>query len=258
MRPWFSCKPAPIFNPEAWRGPTHDAAVPSRAQGKRDWLLGEDEGALLALARAVELRDRRTASHCERVAFLGVAIGMAMQFSRARLAALYQGGYLHDVGKVGIPDAILHKAGGLSAEEWSIMRTHPACGEAICRPVASFGPALPLIRHHHERGDGNGYPDGLRASQIPIEARVLQVADIYDALTSARPHKPAYTPAQSLQMLRDEAKCGWRDMEVVEVLGKMHGSGLPGIGAMAPPGQDLDGMRSSLDGLRAMVESTAG
>src|SRR3954469_15814137 len=140
----------------------------------------DQEGILFALAEAVEQRDHHIAGHCQRLAFISVTLGAAMGLDRACLVALYRGGYLHDVGKVGIPDSILFKPGTLTAEEWKVMRSHSTRGEEICRHLKSMAKVLPIIRHHHERWDGSGYPDGLREEQIPVMARALQVADIYD------------------------------------------------------------------------------
>ena len=131
-----------------------------------------------------------------------MTLGVAMGLDRACLLALYRGGYLHDVGKVGIPDSILFKPGRLTAEEWVVMRSHSTRGEEICRHLKSMGDVLPIIRHHHERWDGSGYPDGLREEQIPLMARVLQIADIYDALTNPRPYKPAFETAKALRTIR--------------------------------------------------------
>src|ERR1039458_5519140 len=160
--------------------------------------ISEPEVILFALSQVVEQRDKHTAGHCERLAFISVAMGTAMGLDRPDLLALYRGGYLHDIGKVGIPDSILFKPGKLTAEEWVTMRTHTVRGEEICRHLKSLSTVLPIIRHHHERWDGSGYPDGLRGDQIPLLARVLQIADIYDALTYERPYKPAFPPAEAI------------------------------------------------------------
>jgi putative two-component system response regulator len=180
------------------------------------------EGILFALAQAVEQRDAHTSGHCARMAFIGVSLGIAMGLRRSWLLSLYRGGYLHDVGKVGIPDSILFKPGKLTGPEWVIMRSHAARGEEICRHLRSLAPVLPIIRHHHERWDGTGYPDGLRGDQIPLLARVVQIADIYDALTSARPYKPALTPAEALRILEEETDRGWRDPEIVKLFIRLH------------------------------------
>jgi putative two-component system response regulator len=184
--------------------------------------ISETEAILFAVGQAVEQRDKHTAGHCERLAFISVAIGTAMGLDRADLMVLYRGGYLHDIGKVGIPDSILFKPGKLTPLEWVVMRTHPERGAEICRHLKSLTPVLPLIRHHHERWDGGGYPDGLRGEEIPLLARVLQVVDIYDALTNARPYKPAFTSAKALRTLQEEADNGWRDPEIVKFFFKLH------------------------------------
>jgi putative two-component system response regulator len=177
----------------------------------------EMQATLLALGQAVEQRDEHTGTHCRRLACLGVAMGIRMGLDHESLVALYRGGYLHDVGKVGIPDAILLKPGKLTDEEWVMMRSHTTRGEEICCHVRSLDQVLPIIRHHHERWDGTGYPDGLTADQIPQLARILQVADIYDALTNPRPYRTACTPAEAVEIIREEADRGWRDPEVVQV-----------------------------------------
>ena len=145
-----------------------------------------------------------------------------MGLDSASLLSLYVGGYLHDVGKVGIPDSILFKPGKLTGEEWEIMRTHSARGEEICRPLKSLRGVLPLIRHHHERWDGPGYPDGLHGSEIPLLARVLQVVDIYDALTNPRPYKQAYASVRALEVLQEETDRGWRDKEITTLFIQTH------------------------------------
>jgi putative two-component system response regulator len=218
----------------------------------------ETEGLLLALAQAVEQRDRQTAGHCERMAFISVAIGTAMRLGSASLLALYRGGFLHDVGKVGIPDSILFKPDRLTAEEWMIMRSHSARGEEICCHLKSLAPVLPIIRHHHERWDGSGYPDGLRGQQIPLLARVVQVADIYDALTSSRPYKPAYLADEALQMIEEETSRGWRDPEVVQTFLRVHNSVVSKIGNYNNrTGCNLAALQNSLTDLHAVMDAVA-
>jgi response regulator RpfG family c-di-GMP phosphodiesterase len=184
--------------------------------------LSEPECILLALAQAVEQRDSLTAGHCERMALISVSIGIALRLSRVELLALYRGGFLHDIGKVGMPDSILFKPGRLTPEEWVTMRSHATRGEEICRPMKSLAPVLPIIRHHHERWDGSGYPDGLARQDIPLLARVLQMADIYDALTSARPYKKPYPPAAAMRVIEAETENGWRDPELTDLFLRMH------------------------------------
>jgi putative two-component system response regulator len=136
------------------------------------------------------------------------------------------------------------------------MRSHPARGEEICRHVAPLRPVLPLIRHHHERWDGSGYPDGLRAEQIPLEARILQIADIYDALISSRPYKGPISPPQALQILREETERGWRDPQVADLFFRLHEKVISKI-ADFTTGADhnLQAMRASLDNLQESLDS---
>ena len=174
------------------------------------------ETMLLTLGRTVEAKDPYTQGHCERLAAYSVALGRVLGLQGDDLTALDRGGALHDLGKIGIPDAILLKPAGLTKAEWAIMREHPVIGERICLPLRSLKGVLPIIRHHHERWDGGGYPDGLAGEATPLTARVLQVVDIFDALTTERPYKPALSQATALAALRDEVARGWRDPGVVE------------------------------------------
>ncbi len=177
--------------------------------------LEEAETILFALAQTVEQRDVYTVQHCQRLAVASVMLGEALGLSPADLTALHRGGYLHDIGKISIPDAILFKQGLLSEQEWEVMRSHPIRGEEICRPMKSLWPVLPIIRNHHERWDGTGYPDGLAGEDIPLLARILQVADIYDALITERPYKPALSSDQAFALMEEEVRRGWRDPELV-------------------------------------------
>ncbi len=213
----------------------HKAAIDS---------LEEAESILFALAQAVEHRDRCTAGHCERLAALSVTLGMVLGLPKSQLLALHRGGYLHDIGKIGIPDAILFKPGPLTEEEWAVMRTHSARGEEICRPARTLGPVLPIIRNHHERWDGTGYPDGLSGEEIPLLARILQTADVFDALTSARPYKPPLPAAEALDILDAEARRGWRDPALVAVLQGVCDS--VDWNAPDPMSQSLENMRRVL------------
>jgi HD-GYP domain-containing protein (c-di-GMP phosphodiesterase class II) len=210
----------------------------------------ETESVLYSFARMVEQADRHTAGHSERLSFSGVALGVAMRLDNASLLSLYIGGYLHDIGKVGIPDSVLFKPGKLTPEEWEIMRAHPARGEEICRPLISLHGALPLIRHHHERWDGTGYPDGLRGTEIPLLARVLQVVDIYDALTHTRPYKHAYASAHALEILQEETGRGWRDPEITSLFIRIHEQMLAKIAEPRPGGAGLVTIGDSLRNLQ--------
>ncbi len=192
--------------------------------------LEEAETILFALAQAVEQRDRYTAGHCQRLAWYGVSLGTALGLPHPQLLALHRGGFLHDIGKISVPDSILHKRGRLTEDEWRIMRMHPVKGEEICRPMKSLASVLPIIRNHHERWDGGGYPDGLSGERIPLVARILQLADIYDALITERPYKPALDPDAALKVLNAEAARGWRDSHLVEIFTELHRGGLAEAG----------------------------
>jgi putative two-component system response regulator len=177
--------------------------------------LEEAETILFALAQSVEQRDRHTGEHCTRLAQYSMMLGKALGLPQPDLRTLHRGGYLHDIGKIAIPDAILFKAGSLTDEEWAIMRTHTLVGENICRPMKSLSGVLPIVRNHHEKWDGTGYPDRLKGEDIPLLARILQVSDIYDALISQRPYKRAFTHEEAVQIMVDEARRGWRDPRLV-------------------------------------------
>lgn len=179
--------------------------------------LEEAETILFAMAQTIEQRDKETSNHCQRLAALSVALGLAIGLPEEDLQALHRGGFLHDIGKIAVPDEILFKQGKLTDEEWVVMRGHTLAGEAICRPMKSLSLVLPVIRNHHERWDGTGYPDALAGEEIPLLARILQLADIYDALTSTRSYKKAYSQAKALEILKEEARRGWRDPELVPV-----------------------------------------
>ena len=155
-----------------------------------------------ALANAVEAKDVPTERHCERLALLGARLGHRADLSGAELDAVTYGALLHDVGKIGVPDAILAKPAPLTEDEWALVRRHPEIGERICAPLASFAAFGPIIRHHHERWDGRGYPDGLRGEQIEPGARIVGLVDAFDAMTHDRPYRPARSTAEALEEIR--------------------------------------------------------
>jgi putative two-component system response regulator len=170
---------------------------------------------LFSIARTIESRDPNTGDHCERLCVLGRAFGEFLDLPRNELRDLMYAGYLHDIGKVGIPDNVLLKTGRLTDEEWVIMRQHVLIGEQICKPLRTMRGVLPIIRHHHERWNGDGYPDGLEGNSIPLLAQVFQIVDIYDALTHERPYKLAFTPEESFKILDGEVEKGWRNPDLV-------------------------------------------
>jgi putative two-component system response regulator len=173
------------------------------------------ESVLCSLALSVESRDPYTVGHCERLAFNASNLGRHLRLEEESIVALRRGGYLHDLGKIAVPDEILKKGTNLTAEEWAVMKLHPVTGETICRPLKSLRLVLPIIRHHHEHSDGSGYPDGLRRREIPLLPRVLQVVDVYDALRTERPYKPALTHEQAALTMSQEARAGLWDEELV-------------------------------------------
>lgn len=179
---------------------------------------------LFSIARTVERRDPNTGDHCERLVVLGKAFGEYMKLSRLEVRDLVWGGYLHDIGKVGIPDAVLLKTGRLLPDEWQIMQQHVLIGEQICQPLRTMRGVIPIIRHHHERWNGTGYPDGLMGDEIPLLAQIFQMIDIYDALTHERPYKPAYTPEESLNLMVQETEKGWRNPALMEKFAQFIGT----------------------------------
>ena len=179
------------------------------------------ESVVVALARGVESRDPYTGDHCERLANYAYRWARFIGLDGESLTALKRGGYLHDLGKVSIPDEILKKRAGLSAEEWDLMKRHPLVGEEICRPLKSFRNVLPIIRHHHERWDGRGYPDQLKGQEIPLLARILQIVDVYDALRTLRPYKAAMPQDEAEAALQHEAANGHLDPGLVEAFLEM-------------------------------------
>ena len=173
------------------------------------------ESVLCTLALSVESRDPYTEGHCERLAVNASNLGRHLGLDQESVVALRRGGYLHDLGKIAVADEILKKGTNLTPEEWVVMKMHPITGETICRPLKSLRLVLPIIRNHHEHFDGSGYPDGLRGGEIPLLARVLQVVDVYDALRTARPYKPALSHEQATLTMRQEARAGLWDEELV-------------------------------------------
>lgn len=180
--------------------------------------LGTAETVLFALAGSIEAKDPYTEGHCDRVSRYSVALAEQLGLHDDQCAALRSGGMIHDVGKVAVPDQILLKPGPLDPEERRLMETHTCVGEQICAPLKFFRDVLPIIRSHHERQNGSGYPDHLVGEQVPLTTRILQVADIYDALTTDRPYRKAMTSKQAFATVREEVARGWWDGTLVDEL----------------------------------------
>jgi cyclic di-GMP phosphodiesterase len=173
------------------------------------------EKVITTLALTIEARDDYTGGHCDRLASYAVAIGQALGVDQSMLRALNLGGYLHDLGKIAVRDHILLKAGPLDAAERETMRAHASKGEELILGLRSLESVRPIIRHHHERWDGSGYPDRLKGEAIPLGARIISVVDVYDALHTKRPYKPALSHQEAVAVLSRETDAGFWDPRVV-------------------------------------------
>ena len=176
------------------------------------------EQVIFSLARAVEAKDAYTAGHIERVSALAVAMGKELGLEATQCAQLYRGGILHDIGKIGVPDSILNKPGKLTPEEFEQIKKHPAVGEEICHSLKTLRPVLKMVRHHHERLDGSGYPDGLVGEEIDLLARIMAVCDLYDALTSDRSYRAAMPRDEALAIIDEGVRTGSWDGAVTKAL----------------------------------------
>ncbi len=177
------------------------------------------ESVLISLANAVEAKDPYTQGHTQRVASLAEALGKRVGLSSSDIDALKLGGILHDVGKIGVPERVLNKPGALDRDERSLIEKHPVIGHKICLPLEKvIGSALDIIRHHHEKLDGSGYPDGLAGKDLSLLARIMAIVDIYDALVSERSYRAAMPQEKAFQILTEEAEAGMLDKEIVKHL----------------------------------------
>jgi putative two-component system response regulator len=179
------------------------------------------ETVLCTLASSIEAKDPYTEGHCDRLARYSVALATQLGLPEEQRVALRRAGIVHDIGKVAVPEQILLKAGPLDAQERRLMETHTLVGEHICAPLKSFRQVLPIIRWHHERRDGSGYPDRLKGDAIPLTARILQTGDVYDALTTDRPYRKALQHEEALATMREEVRRGWWDGALVDALEAM-------------------------------------
>jgi putative two-component system response regulator len=180
--------------------------------------LDNAETVLFSLALSIEAKDPYTEGHCDRLSKYSVALGEKLGLSQELRVALRRGGLVHDIGKLSVPESILLKPGPLTPEERKIMEQHTIAGERICAPLRSFRNVLPIIRSHHEKQDGSGYPDGLKGEQVPLTARILQVTDIYDALSTDRPYRKALSVEKAFSIMREEVKRGWWDGSLIDQL----------------------------------------
>ena len=174
------------------------------------------ETMFLTLGRFIEARDPFTENHCDRLVDYATALASALNLDPADLDALYRGAFIHDIGKIAIPDRILLKKGKLTHAEYELMKQHPIIGDDLCRTVRSLDDVRGIVRHHHERLDGRGYPDGLAGDAIPLLARIVTIVDVFDALTTDRPYRKAIAVGAALQIMHDDAKRGWCDQALFD------------------------------------------
>jgi len=187
------------------------------------------EALFLTLGRIVEARDSSTHGHCERLASYATALGKSCGLDGADLIALRRGAFLHDIGKIAIPDRVLLKRSRLTTREYALIKTHPVVGDELCRTVRSLDAVRPIVRHHHERLDGRGYPDGLAGDEIPLVAQIVTIVDVYDALTTNRPYRKALSTAAALATMRLEARHGAYAPALVEqFVGLIRSHAVPG------------------------------
>jgi putative two-component system response regulator len=171
---------------------------------------------ITSLALTIEARDRYTEGHCERLALYSKALGGEIGLSNEDLSALQWGGILHDVGKIAVSDTVLLKPASLTLSEYQAMKLHTVVGERLCGELHSLRRVRPIVRQHHERLDGTGYPDGLHGDQISLLAQIMGIVDVYDALTTERPYRHAMAPEVAFETLLAEAAKGWRRRDLVE------------------------------------------
>lgn len=179
------------------------------------------EKVLCSLALSIEAKDPYTEGHCGRLSRYCVAMAKRLGLPQEQCVALHRAGILHDTGKIAIPETILFKPGPLTREERIIMQQHPIVGERVCAPLKSLRSVLPLIRHHHERLDGSGYPDKLTGHEIPLAVRILSTVDIYDALTTNRPYRRELSRQEAFVLMKEEVRRGWWDGALVDELERM-------------------------------------
>ena len=177
--------------------------------------LDSAESMIVSLALTIEARDTTTDGHCQRLAHYASALGRTLGLDADDVADLARGGFLHDLGKVGIPDAVLLKPGPLTPDEYELMKEHTVIGDRLCGELRFLRRVRPIVRHHHERLDGSGYPDRLRGDAVPLLAQIMGIVDVFDALTTERPYRKALPVEQAVAELRREVACGWRDADLV-------------------------------------------
>jgi putative two-component system response regulator len=179
---------------------------------------------IMTVTAMIEARES-SPGHCYRMANYATALGRAIHLSAADLKALYRGAFLHDIGMLSIPDGILHKGGRLEPEEYEVIKSHPVIGDALCANLRTLAPVRPIVRHHHERLDGSGYPDKLRGDAVPLLAQIVSIVDLFEAITMGREYVAPRSAAEALTVLRHETTMGWRQPELVEAFATLVQSG---------------------------------
>ena len=171
---------------------------------------------ITTLATMIESRDGHSDGHCYRMANYAAALGRRINLDADDLQALKRGGMLHDIGMLAIPESVILKSGPLDPEEFDVVKTHTTVGDSLCANLRSLQAVRPIVRHHHERRDGSGYPDQLHGDEIPLLAQIISIVDVYDAVTTRRAYQPSKSAAEAIGVLRSEAEKGWRSRELVE------------------------------------------
>jgi putative two-component system response regulator len=180
---------------------------------------------ITTLATMIEARDGYTEGHCHRMANYATAVGRALGLGAGDLQALHRGGFIHDIGMLAIPPMVVLRAGPLEPEEFERIKSHTVIGDDLCRGLRSLQSVRPIVRHHHERLDGTGYPDGLKGDEIPLVAQIVGVVDVFDAVTHSRPYQRTQSAAEAVQLLREQVSRGWRKKAIVETFAGIVDSG---------------------------------
>src|SRR6185436_16575051 len=180
---------------------------------------------VMTLAVMIEARDGYTEGHCHRMANYAAALGRRLGLPEEDLQALHRGGFLHDIGMLAIPDEVLRKPGALDPDEFELVKSHTVVGDSLCANLRSLQSVRPIVRHHHERLDGSGYPDQLRGDAVPLLAQILGIVDVYDAVTTQRPYQRAHSIAQAVTVLEQQVDKGWRRRDLVAAFAELAKSG---------------------------------
>ena len=195
---------------------------------------------VMTMSEMIEMRDGYTEGHCHRMANCATALGRRLGLGPDDLQALYRGGFLHDIGMLAIPDAVLRKAGPLEPDEYELVKSHTVVGDRLCAGLRSLRSVRPIIRHHHERHDGSGYPDGLSGDGIPLTAAITGIVDVFDAVTTRRPYQRAQSLEEAVAVLQRQVGLGWRRRELVEEFAALvHGGHLDTFGVTPVTSENL-------------------